>query len=71
MPEFYRKRIAELIDTLKVNPIPAELYDIQKMEGEEHTYRVRIGGIRIIYTIIKDSEVIELVRIEWRGRAYK
>ena len=71
MPEFYRKRIAELIDLLKINPIPAELYDLQKMEGEEHTYRVRIGSIRIVYTVIRDAELIEISRIEWRGRAYK
>ncbi len=71
MPDFYRKRISELIETLKTNPIPAELYDIEKMEGAEHTYRIRIGGIRIVYTIVKEALLVEVSRIEWRGGAYK
>ena len=71
MPEFYRKRISELIETLKANPIPAELYDIEKLEGIDHAYRIRIGSIRILYSIIKEAELVEITRIEWRGRAYK
>ena len=42
MPEFYRKRIAELFETLKANPIPAELYDIEKMEGADHAQTMPI-----------------------------
>lgn len=71
MPEHYRKRIAELVEILKVNPIPAEMYDLKKMEGESHTYRIRIGDIRIIYSLNKEAETVEFYRIEWRGRVYK
>ena len=71
MPEFYKKRIAELFETLKVNPIPAELYDIEKMEGADHAYRIRIGSMRILYDVVKEAGLVEIIRIEWRGRAYK
>lgn len=70
MPEHYRKRIKEVLKELEDNPVPAEVYDVKKMEGGEDDYRIRIGGIRIVYSIFWDSESIEVVKIEWRGGAY-
>ena len=71
MPDFYRKRIYELIETLKMDPIPSALYYLAKMEGGESEYRIRIGDIRIVYKVYKEEETVEILKVEWRGRAYK
>jgi mRNA interferase RelE/StbE len=47
MPEFYRRRIFELGQVLKVKPVPAQEYDVSKLAGVDDTYRIRIGDIRI------------------------
>ena len=39
--------------------------DIKKLKGVENIFRVRKGGIRIIYTISKDSN-IEILKIDFR-----
>ena len=36
------KRFAELVETLKINPVPAESFDVKKMRGSERAYRVRL-----------------------------
>ena len=71
MPEFYRRRIFELGKVLAVKPVPAQEYDIVKLEGTEGTYRIRIGDIRIVYRVYWELQHIDIQKIEWRGRAYK
>lgn len=71
MPEFYRRRVAELGKVLKVKPVPAQEYDVSKLGGFEDTYRIRIGGIRIIYKVEWTAQQIAIIKIEWRGGAYK
>lgn len=69
MPAHYQTRLEELILTLENEPVPAKLYDIKKIDTDE--YRIRIGGIRIIYDVYWDKELIEVIKIEWRSKAYK
>lgn len=71
MPEHYRKRVRELLIVLESEPVPAKLYDVRKMEGSISDYRIRIGDIRVMYYVIWDQAQIEVMKIEWRGRAYK
>ena len=67
----YRLRVLEVLDKLKTNPIPYKDYDIKKLKGFEDTFRVRIGDIRIVYTIDWSSRIITVHFIGPRGRAYK
>lgn len=71
MPDFYRKDIREAIAALMEEPVPAALYDIRKLSGGEDSYRIRIGGIRISYTVFWELKEIHIFEIEWRGRAYR
>jgi mRNA interferase RelE/StbE len=71
MPEFYRKRIVELGTVLKDKPVPAQEYDVTKMEGMEDTYRIRVGEIRAVYTVNWNAKQIEIIEIGWRGKSYK
>ena len=67
----YRLRVLEVLDELKTNPVPYKNYDIKKLKRFEDTFRVRIGGIRIVYTIDWSSRIVTVHFIGPRGRAYK
>ena len=63
IPRRYAEAILEITKLLPVNPY---FGDIQKMRGEENSWRRRVGAYRIFYKI-KDSEKLILVfRIERR-----
>jgi mRNA interferase RelE/StbE len=70
-PKAVRKRIEELILTLKENPLPYLKFDLVKMKGYENIYRVRIGKIRIIYKIDFKNRIIEILDIDYRERIYQ
>ncbi len=40
------------------------------LSGAEHTYRIRIGSYRVVYTVTKSLTKIEVVRIANRKDAY-
>jgi mRNA interferase RelE/StbE len=69
-PKGIRKRIEELILTLKENPLPYLRFDLAKMKGYEDTYRIRIGKVRIIYRIDFRNKIIEVLDSDYRGRVY-
>lgn len=71
MPPHYKIRISELIKRMAEDPVPAEEYDITKLEPRNDEYRARIGDIRILYKVFWDSYKVEIYRIEWRGSAYR
>ena len=71
MPSHIRVRIDGVQMILKTSPVPARQYDIVKLEGVDDTYRVRIGGIRVIYVISRESRGIIIDQISFRGGAYK
>ncbi|QLE57113.1 type II toxin-antitoxin system RelE/ParE family toxin [Nostoc sp. TCL26-01] len=52
--------------------IPFTELDIKKMKGDwEGFYRLRLGKIRIIFTVTIDSGEIEIYTIGMRGDVYK
>ena len=67
----YRLRVLEALDELSTNPIPFKRYDLKKLKGYKDTFRIRIGDIRIIYTIDWDSKNIIVHYIGPREHAYK
>ena len=71
LPRDYVFKVLEALDELSTNPIPFKRYDLKKLKGYKDTFRIRIGGIRIIYTIDWDSKSIIVHYIGSRERAYK
>ena len=65
LPSHYQKHVKELLKTLEEDAVPAELYDLKKLEGREDEYRVRMGGIHILYAVFWNSESIEITDISW------
>ncbi|NES18785.1 MAG: type II toxin-antitoxin system RelE/ParE family toxin [Symploca sp. SIO3E6] len=52
--------------------IPFTFLDIKKMKGEwEGFYRLRVGNMRVIFTVSLDSADIEIYTIGLRGDVYK
>ena len=59
-------RLQRAFDKLSVEPPQG---DIKPLQGEENIYRLRIGNLRVMFTIKDD--VILVNRIAPRGGAYK
>ena len=55
--------IAAGLRELTVNPY---LRDIEKISGEENTWRRRIGNYRIFYEIVSRDKIIYVFRVERR-----
>ena len=71
LPEHYKLKVLEALDKLKTDPVPFRDYDIKKLKGFEDTFKIRIGDIRVVYTINWGSKTIIIHFIGYRGRAYK
>ncbi len=65
LPPANVKRLAELLDVLKINPVPSERFDIK------NAYRVRLGQFRVIYTVKWNENLVVILKIEPRERAYR
>ena len=68
--DYQKHRIIELLLVLRENPVPAEQYDIKKLQGFKDTFRVRIGDVRIIYEVQWTKQTINVLVIERRETAY-
>ena len=55
-----------------MEPVPANEFDVIKIGGSDHTYRVRIQKARVIYDVYWKERRIEILKVEIRkGRTYK
>ncbi len=61
------ERIVRTVEQLSANPYGV---GIRKLVGSEHTYRVREGDYRIIYTVTASSLVVEIIRVGHRKDVY-
>ncbi len=69
LPFHIKKKIDELIDHLKEDPLPAKRYDLKKIRGKKDVYRIRIGNYRVIYKI--QNDVIIILLVIQRKQAYR
>ena len=61
-------RLVSLAESLAENPFPS---GVRKLAGTEHTYRVRAGDYRLVYSIEEQRFVIEVVRVAHRKEVYR
>lgn len=64
-----RKRINNHLLILAEDPRHSEL-DIKKLKGYKDTYRLRIGDLRLLYSIEDNVLIITLLKIGPRGDVY-
>jgi len=63
LPLEERGRVVEVIDNLPHNPYAG---DMEKIKGEENTWRRRIGNYRIFYEIVSQDRTIYVFHVERR-----
>lgn len=62
-----RKQVYELIDSLAGDPRPR---GVKKMAGVE-AWRIRVGDYRVIYSIVDQQLVIEIIKLGNRREVYR
>ncbi|WP_010271884.1 type II toxin-antitoxin system RelE family toxin [Paenibacillus senegalensis] len=63
-------RIFNAIELIRVNP--SNHPNVKKMKGYEgEIYRLRVGGLRILFELLNDKIVIFIFKIGPRGDVYK
>jgi len=67
LPKEVVPRIVKEIGELSMNPYP---HGVKKLSGSEHTYRIRQGSYRVVYTVTKATSVVEIVRVGHRKDVY-
>jgi mRNA interferase RelE/StbE len=60
--------IVEAVEGLRSDPFPA---GARKLSGAEHTYRVRRGSYRVVYSVVASRLVIEVIRVGHRKDVYR
>ena len=61
-------KIVSAVDNLSSNPFPQ---GVRKLVGTENTYRIRIGDYRVLYNLIEQKVIIEIIRVGHRKDVYK
>ena len=67
LPTHMVTRIVEAVTQLSTNPFPP---GVRKLAGAEHTYRIREGDYRVVYTVTASVLVIEVIRVAHRKDVY-
>ncbi|MBU8907483.1 type II toxin-antitoxin system RelE family toxin [Desertibacillus haloalkaliphilus] len=66
-----RKRIKNALLQLAEYPYNRKENDIKKMKGYSDTFRLRVGGIRMIYKVEDEKVILYVLDIDFRGNIYK
>jgi mRNA interferase RelE/StbE len=68
LPKPVVQAISQLIDSLSENPYPD---GCKKLFGFEHTYRVRTGDYRVVYSVFNDRLIIQILKVGHRKDIYR
>lgn len=68
IPTQYADKIVGKIRLLADSPYPN---GCKKLAGSEHSYRIRIGDYRVIYTVFDDKLVIQVIKVGHRKEVYR
>lgn len=44
---------------------------VKKLQGSQHTYRIRVGDYRIVYSVEEKMLLIEVIRVGHRKEIYR
>ncbi|MBM3178852.1 MAG: type II toxin-antitoxin system RelE/ParE family toxin [Chloroflexi bacterium] len=68
LPRQMITRIIAAVADLSNDPYPS---GVKKMVGSERSYRIRVGDYRVIYEIIENKLIIEIIRVRHRRDVYR
>ncbi len=69
--ETLRAQIREALRVLKSDPVPVKGFDVVKLRGYDSVYRIRIGGVRVVYSVEWGEKTISIHFIGSRKQAYR
>lgn len=70
LPKIWRDIIIKKLDLLSLAPY-ASNNNVNKLQGIEDCYRLRVGNYRVLYRVIKQKLIIEIVNVAHRREAYQ
>lgn len=62
------KRILSRIEALALEPNPR---GCRKLHGEENLWRIRVGDYRVIYAIHHKEQIVDIIAVRHRSKAYE
>ena len=69
--ERLKNRIIAAIEKLVDYPLTLKELDVEKLEGIERTYRIRIGDYRVIFYVDKKEKTIHVTHMGRRESIYQ
>ena len=57
----------EILAVIKLLPVDPYFGDVQKMKGQQNTWRRRVGAYRVFYKIKVSEKVLLIFRVERRN----
>lgn len=61
-------RVSDAIGSLTADPRPA---GSRKLKGYEDDWRIKVGKLRILYSVDDDERLIAVYRVTYRKEAYR
>lgn len=61
-------KILVAVEKLSSNPLPKQT---TKLVGSQHSFRIRVGDYRIVYSVYSTTLTIEILRVKHRKNVYK
>ncbi|MBD0387461.1 MAG: type II toxin-antitoxin system RelE/ParE family toxin [Nostoc sp. C3-bin3] len=68
LPIDIQQRIQTKINDLAIEPRPN---GVKKLQGDENSYRIRVGDYRVVYEINDDVLIVTVIKIGHRSEIYK
>ncbi|WP_392479439.1 type II toxin-antitoxin system RelE/ParE family toxin [Nostoc sp. C110] len=68
LPIDVQQRIQTKINDLAIEPRPN---GVKKLQGDDNSYRVRVGDYRVVYEIGDDVLIVTVIKIGHRSEIYK
>ncbi len=68
LPLDVQERIQTKINDLAIEP---RLNGVKKLQGDDNSYRVRVGDFRVIYELDDDVLIVTVIKVGHRNEIYK
>jgi mRNA interferase RelE/StbE len=68
LPLDVQQRIQTKINDLAIEPRPN---GVKKLQGDDNSYRLRVGDYRVIYEIVNDVLIVTVIKVGHRSDIYK
>jgi mRNA interferase RelE/StbE len=66
-----KKDIVDFFELIKSDPYDFKGHDVKSFKGYENRYRLRIRKYRVIFSIVDEALVVEVIKAGSRGDVYK